>query len=294
MNIWLNRRKFLQYVASLLGASAFSPLAGCSQGANMSPETVKSSEISKQNTETLAAVRKSTTETNLTATPSPVPTTVIPVPTPTPVTLTPSLLRNQNLGQVNIRYSKKIEPVDVESWRLSITGMVDKVKELTLDDLKALPADSQNSRMKCVEGWSFAAKWIGFRPHALLNLVQPQAEAQWARFYCADDYFETLEMQTLLHDRVLFAYAMNDAPLPPMHGAPLRLIVPFMYGYKGPKVIQKIVFAATEVPEDWMPVEKYGLDGTILPGKDHALDLGITRVFNRKGEIVYEQGLESN
>lgn len=66
-----------------------------------------------------------------------------------------------------------------------------------------------------------------------------------------------------------------------------------MYGFKGPKVIQKIVFAATEVPEDWTPVEKYGLDGTILPGKDYALDLGMAGEFNRMGEIVYEQGLES-
>ena len=127
----------------------------------------------------------------------------------------------------------------------------------------------------------------------MFDLGQPRPEAQWVWFYCADDYFETLEVQTLLNDRVLFAYGMNDTPLTPMHGAPLRLIVPFMYGYKGPKVIQKIVFAATEVPEDWMPVENYGLDGTILPGKDRALDLGMTGEFNKKGEIFYEQGLES-
>ncbi|TFG67528.1 MAG: hypothetical protein E4H27_08895 [Anaerolineales bacterium] len=171
--------------------------------------------------------------------------------------------------------------------------MIDHAQELTLDAIKALPVVSQTSRLKCVEGWSFAAKWLGFYPQALFDLVQPEAEAKWVRFYCADDYFESLELRTLLLDRVLFAYGMNDAPLSPMHGAPLRLIVPFMYGFKGPKVIQKIVFATTEVPEDWTPVVKYGLDGTILPGKDRALDLGITGDFTKKGEIVYEQGLES-
>ena len=133
----------------------------------------------------------------------------------------------------------------------------------------------------------------GFYPQALFDLVQPKPKANWVHFYCADDYFESLDMQTLLLDRVLFTYGMDDAPLLPMHGAPLRLIVPFMYGYKGPKVIQKIVFSATEVPEGWTPVEKYALDGTILPGKDYALDLETTRVFNKMGEIAYEQGFES-
>jgi DMSO/TMAO reductase YedYZ molybdopterin-dependent catalytic subunit len=292
MKTWLNRRKFLRAIASIVGSSVLSSLAGCVIDDDSAPVTAENTEISPT-----AAVSKQSTATatpEITATTTPIPPTVTPTFTPTLAKPYQSqLLRNQNLGHVNIRYSKEIEPVDIDTWRLAINGMIETTQELTLDDIKAFPVVSQTSRLKCVEGWSFAAKWIGFLPQALFDLVQPKPEAKWVRFYCADDYFESLEMRTLLLDRVIFAYGMNDEPLLPRHGAPLRLIVPFMYGFKGPKVIEKIVLAATEVPEDWIPVEKYGLDGTILPGKDNALDLGLTREFNKMGEIAYEQGLES-
>ena len=292
MNIWLSRRKFLCTIVSAIGSSIFGSLASCASGETPVPVTAKKPEISPTAALHSLSTATATATPNIAATP--IPATVKPSSTPTAETHSSvQLLRNQNLGRVNIRYSNEIEPVDIDTWRLVLRGIIDNAQELTLDDIKALPMVSQASRLKCVEGWSFAAKWIGFHPQALFDLVQPKPEARWVRFYCADDYFESLEMRTLLHDRVLFAYGMNDAPLSPLHGAPLRLIVPFMYGYKGPKVIQKIVFATTEVPEDWTPVEKYALDGTILPGKDRALDLGITSEFNKKGEIVYEQGLES-
>jgi DMSO/TMAO reductase YedYZ molybdopterin-dependent catalytic subunit len=296
MNTRLSRRNFLHHLVHVVGSSLLASMTGCVSGEKSvqvtahKPDNIPATAMPKISTVTATATRTPT----ITATATSIPATFTPSTTPTPVnTPTSQLLRSQNLEHVNIRYSKKIEPVDIDTWRLAIGGMIDNAQELSLDDIKAFPSVSQTSRLKCVEGWSFAAKWFGFHPKALFDLVQPLPEAQWVRFFCADDYFESLEMRTLLLDRVLFAYGMNDAPLAPMHGAPLRLIVPFMYGFKGPKVIHKLVFAATEVPEDWIPVEKYGLDGTILPGRDHALDLGITGEFTTKGEISYEEGLES-
>ncbi|MDF1514044.1 MAG: molybdopterin-dependent oxidoreductase [Anaerolineae bacterium] len=291
MKTRFSRRIFLKCSASLIGGSVFVALTGCVPADT--PETESTFEPEPTETD-MPSPLTATPTSAATATMAPIPVTATPSATSTTVVKTSKpLLRNQNLERVNIRYSNEIEPVDVDSWRLTIKGHVINAQELTLDQLKALPVVSQTSRLKCVESWSFAAKWQGFCPQDLFDLVQPEPEAKWVRFYCADDYFESLAMDTLCRERVLFAYDMNDAPLPPVHGAPLRLIVPFMYGYKGPKVIQKIVFAATEVPEDWIPVNNYGLDGTILPGKDYALDLGTTSVFNKKGEIFYEQGLES-
>ncbi len=294
MNNKLSRRNFLSYIATIVGSTVCAPLAGCAPGEASIPVNGEKPEISPTVLVSNLSPATATATPKIFATATPVPATVKLSSTPTVVPPpTVQLLGSQNLERVNIRYSNEIEPVDIDSWRLVISGMIDHAQELTLDAIKAFPLVSQTSRLKCIEGWSFAAKWIGFQPQALFDLVQPEPEAKWVRFYCADDYFESLEIRTLLLDRVLFAYGMNDAPLSPLHGAPLRLIVPFMYGYKGPKVIQKIVFTTTKVPEDWTPVEEYGLDGTILPGKDYALDLGITSEFSKKGEIVYDQGLES-
>ena len=258
MNNRLSRRNFLSYIATIVGSTVCAPLAGCAPGeASSSGYWGKTGNFTNGRWFRTLSPATATATPEIFATATPIPATVKLSSTPTGCAASSvQLLGNQNLERVNIRYSNEIEPVDIDTWRLVISGMIDNAQELTLDAIKAFPLVSQTSRLKCIEGWSFAAKWIGFHPQALFDLVQPEPEAKWVRFYCADDYFESLEMRTLLLDRVLFAYGMNDAPLSPLHGAPLRLIVPFMYGYKGPKVIQKIVFTATEVPEDWTPVEE--------------------------------------
>ena len=231
MKTWLSRRKFLCYIAQIVGSSVLGSLAGCAPGEESVLVTIKKPEISPTTAVTNMSTATPTPTPQISATATAIPATVNPSSTPTPTEATPSslhLLRNKNLGSVNIRYSRKIEPIDIDNWRLVIRGLIDNTQELTLDDIKAFPVVSQTSRLKCVEGWSFAAKWHGFYPQALFDLVQPKPKANWVHFYCADDYFESLDMQTLLLDRVLFTYGMDDAPLLPMHGAPLRLIVPFI------------------------------------------------------------------
>jgi DMSO/TMAO reductase YedYZ molybdopterin-dependent catalytic subunit len=202
-------------------------------------------------------------------------------------------MMNENREGWYIRYIQAIEPVDPQTWRLSVDGLVDNPRQLSFDDIRELPQITQKSRMKCVEGWSVAAEWMGFRPQALVDLVRPKAEATWVHFHCADDYYESLGMSELMMDRVLFAYGANGALLEPEYGLPLRLIVPFKYGYKGPKAITRISFADEQLRGFWPTMGPYTDDGQIVAGVDRALDLGTYRVFDDMGEIFYEEGLES-
>jgi DMSO/TMAO reductase YedYZ molybdopterin-dependent catalytic subunit len=216
---------------------------------------------------------------------------VAPTPTPTPAP-SPVILRNENRPGFFIRYYKPFEAVDPDHWTIVVEGLVKKPQELTLLDIQSLPSVSQVSRMKCVEGWSAAAKWGGFHLSSLLKLVEPQPEAKWVQFYCADGYYESLTLEELLAERVLFVYRMNDKLLPDVHGSPLRLIVPPKYGYKGPKAITRLVFAEKELPGYWPTEGPYSTDGYIQPGRDYPLDIGESRQV-KGGEVIYPDGLES-
>jgi DMSO/TMAO reductase YedYZ molybdopterin-dependent catalytic subunit len=225
---------------------------------------------------------------------TPAPTTTAPpeLPSATPAS-TPELMMNENREGWYIRYIKAIPPVDVASWSLSVDGMVGNAQTLDFQDIQALPAVTQRSRMKCVEGWSVAAEWQGFRPQALVDLVQPHDEAAWVHFQCADDYYESLHLREFLMDRVLFAYGANGERLAPEYGFPLRLIVPFKYGYKGPKAIQRVTFSNEPLEGFWPKMGPYTAEGDIVAGVDYALDLDTYQVFDDMGELFYEEGLES-
>lgn len=219
--------------------------------------------------------------------------TALPTPRPTSTALAGPLLRNENRPGFYVRFIQTLAPLDPSTWRLQVEGLVNRPGELSLSELQALPAVTQKSRLKCVEGWSAAAKWAGFRPQALLERVEVRPEATWMHFYCADDYYESLPLAELTMDRVLFVYGMNDQPLPPEYGGPLRLMVPFKYGYKSPKAILRIVFADQELRGYWPTVGPYTTEGDIQPGIDYALDLDQTRRVETWGEIIYADGLEA-
>lgn len=215
-------------------------------------------------------------------------------PAPTAAPSTPSkLLRNENRKGFYIRYYKPFAPVDPAQWTLEVTGKVRVPIRLSFTDMLALPAVSQISRMVCVEGWSAAAKWAGFAPQTLVDLVEPQADVTWVHFLCADGYYESLALSELLMDRILLAYGMNDALLLPEYGAPLRVIVPPKYGYKGAKAVTRIVFSDSELPGYWPAVGGYSTEGQIWPGPDYALDLRSQRKISSHGEVFYADGIEA-
>jgi DMSO/TMAO reductase YedYZ molybdopterin-dependent catalytic subunit len=148
---------------------------------------------------------------------------------------------------------------DRASWRLRIDGLVRNPMELTYDQLLALPKSEQISTFHCVTGWTVTGvHWRGVRLHHLLAAAQPLPQAHAAHFASAeipyDDYL-TLRQANL--PDVLLAYEMDGAPLPQEHGAPVRVVIPDMYGYKNVKWVQRITLVARQSLGYW---EKLGYD----------------------------------
>ena len=136
------------------------------------------------------------------------------------------------------------------SWRLKIDGLVERPQELSLADLKKLPARSQITRHDCVEGWSAIGKWTGVPLGKLLASGGLKPSARFAVFYCADElertldgsgrYYESIDLIDAFHPQTILAYALNDQDLLVGHGAPLRLRVEQQLGYKHTKYLMRI------------------------------------------------------
>jgi hypothetical protein len=168
-----------------------------------------------------------------------------------------------------------VAPLDAASYRLRIHGLIEKPASLSLPQLRALPQESQNSRMKCVQCWSARTVWGGFRFGHLTEMVKPLRTAKAVRFECADKWYEYFTIDELLKPRVLLALDMAGKPLPDRHGAPLRLIDAARYGYKSAKLVTSIEFVAEgkgSMACDLGPY--YSPGGEIKSGYDHPLDLG--------------------
>ncbi len=141
-------------------------------------------------------------------------------------------------------------------WKLTVDGIADADEplSLTLAEIKALPKIEIITELKCIEGWSRILKWGGVRfqdfvakyapgqtdPNAYVGLETPDHE-----------YYVGLDMASALHPQTLLCYEMNGEPLPPEHGAPLRLVIPVKYGIKNLKRIGRIAFSNSRPPDYW-------------------------------------------
>jgi DMSO/TMAO reductase YedYZ molybdopterin-dependent catalytic subunit len=131
-------------------------------------------------------------------------------------------------------------------YRLVVEGAVERPAALSLAQLLRIPQQTQITRHDCVEGWSVIGKWSGVRLGALLDTVQARPDARYVVFHCMDNdgsgnaYYESLDMHQAHHPQALLALRLNDAPLDPDHGAPVRLRVPTQLGYKSAKWVNRI------------------------------------------------------
>lgn len=132
------------------------------------------------------------------------------------------------------------------TYRLAVDGAVERRRAFSLDALRAMPQQTQITRHDCVEGWSAIGKWSGVRLGDVLDAVVPRADARYVVFRCMDDdgsgnaYYESLDLHQARHPQALLAMRLNDAPLDPDHGAPVRLRVPTQLGYKSAKWVSRI------------------------------------------------------
>ena len=144
----------------------------------------------------------------------------------------------------------KFDPV---SYRFVVDGLVENPISLSYDELLQLPSVRQVSDFHCVEGWSVPnVRWQGVRLQTVLDIVRPRPNAGFITFHALDGvYTDSLAVRHASYPDALFAYQMNDQPLTPDHGHPLRFIMPHMYGYKGAKFLDRLEFAVTQATGYW-------------------------------------------
>ena len=176
---------------------------------------------------------------------------------------------------LKLMWYNPVPPINQQTWRLNLRGLLEKPQQISLPQLRALPQHAQSSRMKCVQCWSSRASWGGFGFQQLLDLAKPEKKAKAVRIDCADKWYEYFTLEQLSQPHVLFVLDLEGKPLPDKHGAPLRLLDPSRYGYKSAKLITAITFV--EEGKGSMACDigpYYSADGKILAGYDTPLDLG--------------------
>jgi sulfoxide reductase catalytic subunit YedY len=172
-------------------------------------------------------------------------------------------------------------------WTVSIEGDVAKPRTLDLDAIfKVAPLEERIYRHRCVEAWSIVVPWVGFPLAELVKMAQPTSKAKYVAFQSFYDpkqmpqaryggipfpYVEGLRMDEAMNPLTLIAVGLYGETLPNQNGAPLRLVVPWKYGFKSIKSIVKIRFTEKEPPTTWSisgPSE-YGFYSNVNPGVDH-------------------------
>jgi len=138
-------------------------------------------------------------------------------------------------------YYDVVDPeVDLDRWTLTVEGLVKRPGDYKLQQIQALSKVVQNTRHVCVEGWDVIGNFGGTRASDFLRWLGADLTARYLEVECADQYYESIDMATVLHPQTLFCYEMYGKPLDRGHGAPLRLQMPIKLGYKQAKYLDTI------------------------------------------------------
>jgi sulfoxide reductase catalytic subunit YedY len=201
-------------------------------------------------------------------------------------------------------------------WTVDVGGLVNKPRTFGIEDLLTLfPQEERIYRLRCVEAWSLVIPWNGFPLASLLNAVEPASNAKFVRFETLFDteqmpgqkgpfypwpYQEGLRLDEAMNDLAILATGLYGEDLPPQDGAPIRLVVPWKYGFKSIKSIVKIELTDKEPSTLWSTVasSEYGFYANVNPNVNHPrwsqaserrigeLNRRPTLMFNGYGEQV--------
>ncbi|WP_322013856.1 molybdopterin-dependent oxidoreductase [Paraburkholderia sp. J12] len=133
-----------------------------------------------------------------------------------------------------------VPEVDAGTYRLQLSGLVKGKRVWTLDELRAMPQESQITRHICIEGWSAIGHWGGVRFAEFLKRAGADLTAKYVALHCADNYWTSIDMPTALHAQTLLTLTYDGDVLPPKYGFPMKLRMPTKLGYKNPKHIVAI------------------------------------------------------
>jgi sulfoxide reductase catalytic subunit YedY len=183
--------------------------------------------------------------------------------------------------------AEKARNFKTSPWTLSVGGAVKKSQTFDLDSLmKLAPLEERVYRHRCVEAWSIVVPWIGFPLNALIKQVEPTSQARYVSFQSLYDpkqmpearyagiplpYVEGLRIDEAIHPLAILCFGMYGEALPNQDGAPVRLVVPWKYGFKSIKSIVKISFVESQPPTTWNQTNPrdYGFYSNVNPTVDH-------------------------
>lgn len=175
----------------------------------------------------------------------------------------------------------------IRPWEIEITGLVKKSIRIDVDELtRKMGLEERLYRFRCVEAWAMAVPWTGFPMKRLIDFAQPLGSAKFIRFvsflrpdqapgqknkYFQWPYYEALRLDEARNDLAMIVTGIYGKPLPKQHGAPLRAVVPWKYGYKGAKSIVKIEFTENQPPTFWndQAPREYGFLSNVDPRVPH-------------------------
>jgi len=141
----------------------------------------------------------------------------------------------------NAYYSEDEAPeVDGQDYTLEIGGMVDNTKSWTLEELYALPQETQITRLVCVEGWSAIGKWSGTPLREFLRRVGADTRAKYVWFRCAEGYSTSIDMATALHPQTQMTFRFDGEILPRKYGFPMKVRMPTKLGFKNPRYVMEM------------------------------------------------------
>ena len=172
-------------------------------------------------------------------------------------------------------------------WTVKIDGLVKNKKTLDVDSIMKLASPEERIyRHRCVEGWSIVVPWVGFSLSELIKQADPLGKAKFVEFTTLNDpgqmpgqrsgvlewpYVEGLRMDEAMHPLALLCFGMYGEQLPNQNGAPLRIVVPWKYGFKSAKAIVKVSFRADQPVNSWQrsAPNEYGFYSNVNPNVDH-------------------------
>ena len=182
---------------------------------------------------------------------------------------------------------EKAQALPIRPWVLTIDGMVGKPMQIGIDDLlKKMPLEERLYRHRCVETWSMAVPWSGFALKELVKLVEPKAEAKYLRLetfmnpevapeqdgpFYPWPYVEGLTIEEAMNDLAFMVTGMYGKPVPKQNGAPLRIALPWKYGFKSGKALVKITFTDQRPVNFWQALQpaEYGFWANVNPEVPH-------------------------
>ncbi|NJO42857.1 MAG: protein-methionine-sulfoxide reductase catalytic subunit MsrP [Cyanobacteria bacterium CRU_2_1] len=265
---FLNRRRFMKTLIGAGIAGSVLPLVGCQQH-------VTDAEVPLQGTKRLNAAMNPA---------------FAQVDRPVTNELLAATYNNFYEFGGNKNIWKNAQALPTEDWKIEVTGLVNHPRTYDLDDLVTkFPLEERVYRFRCVEAWAMVVPWLGFPMNALLKEVEPTSQAKFVRFTSYFDrnvtkgptfppsqflpfpYHEGLRVDEMANELAFFAVGIYSHTLPKQHGAPIRAVVPWKYGFKGAKSIVKIEFIDTQPATFWNTLSpgEYKFESNVEPEVSH-------------------------